>query len=128
MPVKKKKIRANATRVTPRKKAKPSPKRTETTRTRAKPLLSPEDLAFGFVDTSYLYLCLRCAMELLTKRLGLAPRTAYAQMRQFVPTDADLARQQINPPHFFSTDESPRCPHCDATTRLLARLDILRLE
>lgn len=71
---------------------------------------------------------MRCTLELLTKRLGLAARTAYTQMKQFVPAAADLARQQINPPHFFSMEDNPRCPHCKATLRLLARLRIVRLE
>ncbi len=73
-------------------------------------------------------LCLACIFDLFTKQMGLAPRTAYMEIKRHAPTVADLTAPAPVRPYFDSTEKHPRCPHCDATKRWHARIDIYRIE
>ncbi|HEY0079146.1 MAG TPA: hypothetical protein VGB73_10905 [Pyrinomonadaceae bacterium] len=73
-------------------------------------------------------LCLACIFELFTKQLGLAPRTAYSEVRRHAPTVAELTAAQHERPYFDSEEKHPRCPYCDSSKRWHARLDTFRIE
>ncbi|HEV2765782.1 MAG TPA: hypothetical protein VGV38_22545, partial [Pyrinomonadaceae bacterium] len=72
--------------------------------------------------------CLACIFDLFTKQLGLAPRTAYTEVRRYSPTLEELTTQARQRPFFESADKHPRCPFCDASRRWHARLDTYRFE
>jgi hypothetical protein len=62
--------------------------------------------------------------------MGLAPRTAYGEIRRYAPTVSELTARDPQRP-FFKADESeknPRCPYCDAAKRWHARVDTYRVE
>ncbi|HEX8071426.1 MAG TPA: hypothetical protein VF546_15830 [Pyrinomonadaceae bacterium] len=73
-------------------------------------------------------LCLACIFDLFTEQLGLAPRTAYTEIKRHAPTVADLTAPAPARPYFDSREKHPRCPYCDAAKRWHARLDTLRIE
>lgn len=74
-----------------------------------------------------LRVCLKCGFNLLTKQMGLAPRTAYTEMRKFVP---ELSAFRANPqrPGFLSDATSLRCPYCDAPKRWIASIFALEID
>ncbi|HEX8709079.1 MAG TPA: hypothetical protein VF723_12610 [Pyrinomonadaceae bacterium] len=72
--------------------------------------------------------CLACIFELFTAQLGLAPRTAYSEIKRHTPTLPELTAAEPARPYFQSTEKHPRCPYCDSTKRWHARLDTYRIE
>lgn len=83
----------------------------------------------GAVTKHSTTLCLGCVFRLFTVQLGLAPRTAHAEIRRYAPTVAELTARDPQRPFFRPTAEkNPRCPFCDAARRWHARLDTYRVE
>jgi hypothetical protein len=83
----------------------------------------------GHVTRHEVTLCLACIFSLFTKQLGLAPRTAYAEIRAYAPTVAELTAREPQRPFFKPTGEkSPRCPYCEAPKRWHAHVRVHRVE
>ena len=83
----------------------------------------------GTVTRHTTTLCLACIFRLFTKQLGLAPRTAYTEIRRYAPTVGELTAREPARPFFKATGEkNPHCPYCDAPKRWHARLGVYRVE
>ena len=67
--------------------------------------------------------CLACIFDIFTKQFGMAPRTAYTQIKHYSPTIMELTERQAVRPFFDSEEKNPRCPYCNAAKRWHARLD-----
>ena len=72
--------------------------------------------------------CLACIFDIFTKQLGLAPRTAYSEIKRYSPTVEELTSRKAVRPFFDSDEKHPRCPYCDAAKRWQARLDTYCVE
>src|SRR6266446_686388 len=72
--------------------------------------------------------CLACTFDIFTTQLGLAPRTAYSEIKKYCPTIAELTAPKAIPPFFDSDEKHPHCPYCHAVKRWHARLDTFRVE
>jgi hypothetical protein len=73
-------------------------------------------------------LCLACIFDIFTSALGLAPRTAYSEIKKHSPSIEELTTLAPLRPYFESQEKHPRCPYCDAAKRWHARLDTYRIE
>lgn len=73
-------------------------------------------------------LCLACIFDIFTAQLGLAPRTAYSEIKKHAPSLEELTAPVALRPYFDSEEKHPRCPYCDATKRWHARLDTYAIE
>jgi hypothetical protein len=82
----------------------------------------------GTVTEYSTLLCLSCIFELFTSQLGLAPRTAYSEIKRYAPSIEELTAPRAVRPFFDSEEKHPRCPHCNAAKRWHARLDTFRIE
>lgn len=82
----------------------------------------------GTLNSYTRLVCLACIFDLFTKQLGLAPRTAYSQIKRHAPTAEDLTAGAPARPYFDSDERLPRCPYCNAAKRWHARLDTFRIE
>ena len=71
--------------------------------------------------------CLACIFDIFTRQLGLAPRTAYSEIKRYSPTVAELTGRTANRPFFDSDEKNPHCPHCNAAKRWHARFDTTRI-
>src|SRR6185503_7480034 len=71
--------------------------------------------------------CLACIFDIFTRQLGLAPRTAYSEIKRYSPTIAELTGRTANRPFFDSDEKNPHCPHCNAAKRWHARFDTTRI-
>jgi hypothetical protein len=61
--------------------------------------------------------------------MGLAPRTAYNEIRRYAPTVGELTAREPQRPFFKPTEEkNPRCPFCEAPKRWHAQLSVYRVE
>lgn len=72
--------------------------------------------------------CLACIFDIFTARLGLAPRTAYSEIKRYAPSVEELTAPKAMRPFFDSEEKNPHCPYCNATKRWQARLDTFRIE
>lgn len=72
--------------------------------------------------------CLACTFDIFTTQLGLAPRTAYSEIKKYAPTVAELTAPNAAPPFFDSEEKHPHCPYCKAAKRWHARFDTTRIE
>ncbi|MFL6231141.1 MAG: hypothetical protein ACJ741_20375 [Pyrinomonadaceae bacterium] len=81
----------------------------------------------GALNTSTRLVCLRCIFSLFTGQLGLAPRTAYSEIKRHAPTPPELTGEPARP-YFDSDEKHPRCPYCDSAKRWHARFTLYRLE
>ncbi len=83
----------------------------------------------GSVTRHEVTLCLSCIFKLFTNQMGLAPRTAYNEIRRYAPTVEELTSREPQRPFFKPSEEkNPRCPYCDAPKRWHARLGVYRVE
>jgi hypothetical protein len=72
--------------------------------------------------------CLACIFDIFTKQIGLAPRSAYSEIKRYSPTVAELTSREAVRPFFDSEEKHPRCPYCNAAKRWHARLDTHCIE
>jgi hypothetical protein len=86
------------------------------------------DFPAGTVIEYETLLCLACIFSIFTEQLGVAPRTAYSEIKRHTPTVEELTARTPSRPYFDSQEKHPRCPHCDATKRRHARLTTYRIE
>ncbi|HEX7312696.1 MAG TPA: hypothetical protein VF297_02180 [Pyrinomonadaceae bacterium] len=83
----------------------------------------------GSVTRHAVTLCLSCIYKLFTNQLGLAPRTAYNEIRRYAPTVEELTAREPRRPFFKpSNEKNPRCPYCDAPKRWHANVSVYRVE
>jgi hypothetical protein len=83
----------------------------------------------GSVSRTDVTLCLACIFRLFTNQLGLAPRTAYDEIRRYSPTVEELTAREPQRPFFKSSnDKNVRCPYCDAARRWHAPVSVYRVE
>jgi hypothetical protein len=72
--------------------------------------------------------CLACIFDIFTKQIGLAPRSAYSEIKRYIPSIQELTSPKTIRPFFDSEEKHPRCPYCNAARRWHSRLDIFRIE
>ncbi|MDT5061884.1 MAG: hypothetical protein QOH63_2343 [Acidobacteriota bacterium] len=72
--------------------------------------------------------CLACIFDVFTKQLGLAPRTAYSEIKRHSPSVSELTAPQAMRPYFDSEEKNPHCPYCNSAKRWHARFDTYRIE
>ena len=82
----------------------------------------------GTVTEYTTLVCLACIFDIFTKQLGLAPRTAYSEIKRYAPSIEEMASPHAMRPFFDSEEKNPHCPYCNAAKRWLARFDTYRIE
>lgn len=90
--------------------------------------LDLRDFPPGTVTEYTTYVCLACIFDIFTSHLGLAPRTAYSEIKRYYPTIEELTAPRAAPPFFDSEEKNPHCPYCSAAKRWHARLETVRIE
>src|SRR5213075_628295 len=82
----------------------------------------------GSVTEFTTLVCLACIFDIFTKQLGLAPRTAFSEIKRHTPTIEELTSRQAVRPYFDSEEKHPHCPNCGSGKRWLARFDTYCIE
>lgn len=90
--------------------------------------LELSDLPAGSVTEFSTLVCLACCFDIFTASLGLAPRTAYSEIRRYSPSVEELTAPKATRPFFDSEEKNPHCPYCEAAKRWHARFDTIRIE
>jgi len=82
----------------------------------------------GTVTEYTTLVCLACIFDIFTKQLGLAPRTAFSEIKRHTPTIEELTSRTAVRPYFDSEEKHPHCPYCKSGKRWLARFDTYCIE
>jgi hypothetical protein len=82
----------------------------------------------GTVTEYTTLVCLACIFDIFTKQLGLAPRTAFSEIKRHTPTIEELTSRTTMRPYFDSDEKHPHCPYCGSGKRWLARFDTYCIE
>ena len=90
--------------------------------------LDLSDFPPGSVTEYSTIVCLSCTFDIFTSQIGLAPRTAYSEIKKYSPTVAELTAATASPPFFDSEEKKPRCPYCNSAGRWHARFNTVRIE
>jgi len=76
--------------------------------------------------TRKLGLCLACALDVLTRHMGLSAQRAQAEIRRYQPSLEEISTDAPARPYFnLPADE---CPYCGAPPKWHAPLTIVRIE
>ena len=86
------------------------------------------DFPPGTVTDYTTLVCLACIFDIFTQQIGLAPRSAYSEIKRYSPSVEELTSRTAVRPFFDSEERHPRCPYCDAAKRWHARLDTHCIE
>lgn len=86
------------------------------------------DFPPGTVTEYTTLVCLACIFDIFTKQIGLAPRSAYSEIKRYSPTVEEMTSRKTVRPFFDSDEKHPRCPYCNAAKRWHARLDTHCIE
>jgi hypothetical protein len=71
-------------------------------------------------------LCLACALEVLTRHMGLTLARARAEIRRHIPTVEELAAAAPARPYLAWPADA--CPYCGAAPKWLAPLPVVKIE
>jgi len=82
----------------------------------------------GTVTEYTTLVCLACIFDIFTKQLGLAPRTAFTEIKRHTPTLEELTSRSAMRPYFDSEEKHPHCPYCGAAKRWHARFNTYVIE
>jgi hypothetical protein len=95
---------------------------------KAKRELDLKDFPPGTITEYTTLVCLACIFDIFTKQLGLAPRTAFSEVKRHTPTVEELTSRTAMRPYFDSEEKNPHCPYCGSAKRWLARFDTYCIE
>jgi len=90
--------------------------------------LDLSDFPPGTVTEYTTLVCLACIFDIFTRQLGLAPRTAFSEVKRHAPAIEELTSRQAMRPYFDSDEKNPHCPYCGSAKRWLARFDTYCIE
>lgn len=93
-----------------------------------KPEIDLSAFPSGTVTEFTTLVCLACIFDIFTKQLGLAPRTAFSEIKRHTPTIEELTSRNAMRPYFDSEEKHPHCPYCGSGKRWLARFDTYCIE
>jgi hypothetical protein len=86
-----------------------------------------EEIPSPLLGERALRLCLKCGFDVMTKQMGLQARTAYSEMKKFVP-DPSAFRGEPQRPLFRSAAEKVPCPYCEAAKRWVATIRLVEID
>jgi hypothetical protein len=109
--------------------SKTQPSKARPSKAQAADVLDFADFPAGSVTRHDVTLCLACIYRLFTNQLGLAPRTAYNEIRRYAPTVEELTTRNPQRPFLKpSAEKNPHCAYCDAPKRWHALVSTYRVE
>src|SRR5678815_3401368 len=93
----------------------------------AKAAINWDDVPEALLSERSVQVCLKCGFDLMTRQMGLAARTAYTEMRKFVPASGNF-QGRMDRPLFQSSDPKSRCPYCDAAKRWVTTIRRIEID
>jgi len=73
-------------------------------------------------------ICLACVLDIFTRHLGLAARTAYIEVKKYTPPLTDLYAPVASRPWFPPEPDQSACPYCGSPSKWHTTLTVYRIE
>ncbi|HTS66281.1 MAG TPA: hypothetical protein VMH28_29860 [Candidatus Acidoferrales bacterium] len=111
--------------------AKAKVARAKAARKQAAPVIEPLDLSTlppEAVTTVEKWICLACVLDVFTRLMGLAPKTAHLEIKRYAPPVTELYAQALTRPYFRKESPKDPCPYCGSGPKWHARLPVHRIE
>jgi hypothetical protein len=80
------------------------------------------------VTTIEKWICLACVLDVFTRLMGLAPKTAHSEIRNYTPPPAELWAEELTRPYFAKLGSKDPCPYCGSAAKWHARIAVHRIE
>jgi hypothetical protein len=80
------------------------------------------------VTQSEKWICLACVLDVFTRHMGLAPRTAHLEITRYTPTLAELYAAEPTRPFYADGAGKDPCPYCGSPAKWHAQLRVYRIE
>src|SRR5437016_2715649 len=96
-----------------------------------KPAIRPLDLSSfpsESVTRAEKWICLACVLDVFTRHMGLAARTAHLEIKRYTPAIAELYASTMTRPYFAPQSAKDPCPYCGAAAKWHARFTVYRIE
>src|SRR4029077_8504034 len=74
------------------------------------------------------WICLACVLDVFTRHLHLAPRTAHLEVRRYTPSIPELYAVASVSPWFANHPPQDFCPYCGSASKWHPRLVVYRVE
>jgi hypothetical protein len=74
------------------------------------------------------WICLACVLDVFTRHLHLAPRTAHLEIKRYTPSILDLRALTTARPWFVNQPTQNFCPYCGSPSKWHTRLLVYRIE
>jgi hypothetical protein len=74
------------------------------------------------------WICLACVLDVFTRHLHLAPRTAHLEVRRYTPSIPELYALTPVRPWFTNQPVQNFCPYCGSASKWHTRLVVYRIE
>ena len=133
-----KSVRRTTTSAKPPKAAKPAPKknlpgRNPSAAVKPKGAHKTESLDLSlFPPESVMvlerWICLACVLDVFTRHLHLAPRTAHLEVKRYTPSIPELYAPTTTRPWFVNQPTQNFCPYCGSASKWHTRLLVFRIE
>jgi hypothetical protein len=111
----------------PSRDRKGAPEKSGKTKSRVQPLdlsaFPPES-----VIESEKWICLACILDVFTRHLGLALKTAHLEIKRYTPSLEELYAPAPMRPFFEATPGQDPCPYCGSPLKWHARFRVHRIE
>ena len=116
-----------AVRTTPAAKKAAAKKKTAARKAAIRPL-DLSSFPSESVTRSEKWICLACVLDVFTRHMGLAPRTAHLEIKRYTPALAELYAPAATRPYFAPASPQDACPYCGAAAKWHARFTVSRIE
>ncbi len=73
-------------------------------------------------------ICLACVLDVFTRHMGLALKTAHREIKRYRPSLAELNDPAVTRPYFTAQSPQAPCPYCGSPPKWHPRLAIYRIE
>jgi hypothetical protein len=74
------------------------------------------------------WICLACVLDVFTRHMGLAPKTAHLEIKRYTPPVAELYASAATRPYFAGHSPKDPCPYCGSAAKWHAQLRVYRIE
>src|SRR5260370_32979156 len=74
------------------------------------------------------WICLACVLDVFTRHMELAPKTAYLEIKRYTPPVAELTSSAMTRPDCAGQPPKSPCPYCGSPSKWHARLWVYRIE
>ena len=93
----------------------------------AKAAIKWDDVPPALLSERSVQVCLKCGFDLMTRQMGLAARTAYSEMKKFVPASSNF-QGRADRPLFPSSKRKRKCPYCDAARSWITTIRKIEID